>query len=267
MPATETRPPRNKSRAGFYEFSFSPPRRAACSGGVETLRCQEPPVQDRAVRSAVRSFPAARQPPAWRRLGARARRDGAAGVAACLGVEEFEAPSIEGSKECCCQLTPLATCRRFRQREVNSFLSRLFRQVASSPGMPGFHLSRFDLFHAHLFLDHSTREPGLLFHAQEYPAFDEDTFPYQLGFCQEGSPLAYNPQQMVLRNVLWWGGALHVLDLSPGSALHDGLLRPGDPGAAVFYTVDEELFGTRVVDISYFEALAGRRPEHRLCVC
>lgn len=84
---------------------------------------------------------------------------------------------------------------------------------------------------------------------------------------QEGSPLAYNPQQMVLRNVLWWGGALHVLDLSPGSALHDGLLRPGDPGAAVFYTVDEELFGTRVVDISYFEALAGRRPEHRLCVC
>lgn len=160
---------------------------------------------------------------------------------------------------------------------------------------------RFDLFHAHLFLDHRQLEPGLLFHAQEYPAFHPDIFPYNLGFCQvrccplawsapprgsacchdarrvpqhpvplpaqDGSDVGYSQEQMALRNVLWWQGRLHVLDLSRGSALRDGLLRPDDPGADIFFTVDEALFGQRVIDISYFEALAGQSPEHRLFVC
>ncbi|CAI7795728.1 unnamed protein product, partial [Closterium sp. NIES-53] len=54
----------------------------------------------------------------------------------------------------------------------------------SSP--PAIHLSRFDLFHCHLFATHASGRLGALFHAKEYPAFCTDSFPVNLGFCQSG---------------------------------------------------------------------------------
>ena len=72
-------------------------------------------------------------------------------------------------------------------------------------------LNRFDLFHGHLWTGACDRYSfrravggggggggggsggdtnavvGLLMHAAEYPAFDESTFPYNLGHCQAGA--------------------------------------------------------------------------------
>jgi hypothetical protein len=45
---------------------------------------------------------------------------------------------------------------------------------------------------------------GLLFHAAEYPAFQEDAFPIHLGYCQEGSTLEWDVTRMDLRNILWY---------------------------------------------------------------
>lgn len=104
---------------------------------------------------------------------------------------------------------------------------------------------------------------GLLFHAQEYPAFNEE-FPLFLGFCQENSTVAYDPERMRLRNILWWKDAFHVLDVGKGSVLHDALLMEGLKD--IVLTVDEADFGQRVIDISYFHSLTRRRPEDRLFI-
>lgn len=50
---------------------------------------------------------------------------------------------------------------------------------------------------------------GLLFHAREYPALDNDTaapsyFPYNLGYCQSGTPLAFEGNAMDHRNILYF---------------------------------------------------------------
>lgn len=50
---------------------------------------------------------------------------------------------------------------------------------------------------------------GLLFHAREYPALDNDTaaasyFPYNLGYCQAGTPLAFDGAAMDHRNILYF---------------------------------------------------------------
>jgi hypothetical protein len=44
----------------------------------------------------------------------------------------------------------------------------------------------------------------VLFHASEYPAYDESCFPFMLGHCQAGSSCRYNARAMDLRNILWW---------------------------------------------------------------
>lgn len=64
-------------------------------------------------------------------------------------------------------------------------------------------LSRFDLFHAHMFCTHSTNRLGMLFHSKEYPAYDKD-FPINLGFCQQKSPVKYEEAAMDFRNLLWF---------------------------------------------------------------
>lgn len=45
---------------------------------------------------------------------------------------------------------------------------------------------------------------GLLFHAREYPAANNDTFPYNLGYCQQGTPMAFDGPTMDLRNILYF---------------------------------------------------------------
>lgn len=52
---------------------------------------------------------------------------------------------------------------------------------------------------------HGLPRLGLLFHAMEYPAFCPITFPYELGFCQRGSPLQLtDPGQLDTRNMVWF---------------------------------------------------------------
>jgi hypothetical protein len=65
-------------------------------------------------------------------------------------------------------------------------------------------LSRWDLFHGHLFACHRQGALGVLFHCQEYPAFDARTFPLSLGYCQAGSDVSYEARAMDWRNVLWY---------------------------------------------------------------
>ena len=65
------------------------------------------------------------------------------------------------------------------------------------------HLSRWDLFHAHAFRSWRDGKLGLLFHAKEYPQ-ECEAFPYNLGFCQHGSGLAYATREMNFRNLLFF---------------------------------------------------------------
>jgi hypothetical protein len=51
------------------------------------------------------------------------------------------------------------------------------------------------LFHAHAFADAETKTVGLLFHASEYPAFDADSFPHKLGYCQTDSACAFDERK------------------------------------------------------------------------
>ena len=62
-------------------------------------------------------------------------------------------------------------------------------------------LDRFDLFHGHLFV--SDLGVGLLFHASEYPALD-DSFPFNLGYCQLNSTMQYSEPKMSWRNLIFF---------------------------------------------------------------
>ncbi|CAI5535404.1 unnamed protein product [Closterium sp. Naga37s-1] len=133
-------------------------------------------------------------------------------------------PSGAAGRDCACQ-SQLSDFREAFRREVlapllladiNLFFALLFHviaafsslTIASSPSCssssspstspssspptsppsspPAIHLSRFDLFHCHLFATHASGRLGALFHAKEYPAFCTDSFPVNLGFCQSG---------------------------------------------------------------------------------
>ncbi|GIL48465.1 hypothetical protein Vafri_4981, partial [Volvox africanus] len=103
-----------------------------------------------------------------------------------------------------CFLAPGDTVQRFLDPSLESFLLSLFRCIEDQRA-PMVTLGPYCLFHAHLFIA-SPPAPGvgLLFHACEYPAFDVDCFPYNLGYCQEGSPLRPMGQQLAQRNILWY---------------------------------------------------------------
>eukprot|EP00879_Flechtneria_rotunda_P005673 GHRR01005972.1.p1 GENE.GHRR01005972.1~~GHRR01005972.1.p1 ORF type:complete len:456 (+),score=150.16 GHRR01005972.1:145-1512(+) len=87
---------------------------------------------------------------------------------------------------------------------------------------------------------------GVLFHAAEYPAYDNDSFPFMLGRCQANSTLRFQQRSMDLRNILWWQGQLAVLDVGERSPLHDLLLHEG---TRPLRTVYEEDFGQPVADL------------------
>ena len=105
-------------------------------------------------------------------------------------------------------------------------------------------LSRFDLFHAHVFVC-AHRRLGILLHAKEYPACNNE-FPYDLGYCQTGSTLHIAADGMDRRNLLWYEDALFAIHLPEGSALLHALvhrdLRP-------FRTTYEGDFGQPLFDV------------------
>ena len=65
-------------------------------------------------------------------------------------------------------------------------------------------LSRFDLFHGHMFR-HSSWPHGLgiLFHAMEYPCYGE-SFDIDLGFCQVNSPIGFDQRAWHQRNWIYY---------------------------------------------------------------
>ncbi|XP_021816948.1 uncharacterized protein LOC110759218 isoform X2 [Prunus avium] len=95
-------------------------------------------------------------------------------------------PDVEGSKVNRCELTRTPYGRRFISEELNSYLEFLFELILARGPAVGLNvsLSRYDLFHGHLFLAIDTGRLGILFHAKEYPAYDKEVFPYNMGYCQ-----------------------------------------------------------------------------------
>ncbi|VAH26610.1 unnamed protein product [Triticum turgidum subsp. durum] len=157
-------------------------------------------------------------------------------------------PDIEGTKKSKCHLTRTPYGRRFADelftclcydQDINSYFAFLFELIAARGPSVGLNVSltRYDLFHGHLFLASGTGRLGILFHAKEYPAFDKKLFPYNLGYCQAESDVPYD-DSMNLRNILWLAplpssdnkvwlapGVLVVLDAHPDGIIYQDMIR------------------------------------------
>lgn len=160
--------------------------------------------------------------------------------------------------------------RRFLKKALQRHFAGVFAAVAAGAPAAGLPvtLSRYDLFHGHLFAARDC--VGLLLHAREYPALGPAGFDVNLGFCQAGSSLEWDESLQALRNVLYVVPArrdvstsLVVLNTAPGSALHELLA----PGVRELHTVYESDFGVALADVNYLHAAPRALPEHRLYVC
>lgn len=136
---------------------------------------------------------------------------------------EGKLPDIQHAHRDRCDLFPTANAYVFEDEGINSFLAQLFSAIAADtrkqPKIPDVDLTRYDLFHAHLFRATDDRgRLGLLFHAKEFPVLCKE-FPYNLGYCQRGSTMQNDSTGLDWRNFLWYQGHLAALDLSAGSRL------------------------------------------------
>jgi hypothetical protein len=236
--------------------------------------------QERAARleACLRRLPPPPAPPALRRLAARlvqAPRDAARHeLRRALAPPRVPVPDVEGAALCRCTLTRTPFGRRFAAQPLQRHFAAVFAAAAAGAprvGLP-LSLSRFDLFHGHLFAARGC--VGLLLHAREYPRRAPPAFDVHLGHCQAGSTLEWDEREMALRNILYVvpvgdGGralppALAVLCTAPGSLLHDELLAPG---VRLLHTAYEEDLGVPLGDVNYLHA-APRVPQaSRLFVC
>lgn len=123
--------------------------------------------------------------------------------------------------------------RRCRDVRTSQFLGCIFSQAAQAIGAQ---LNNYDLFHAHLV--HDGCQLVMLFHAREYPAFDKDKFPIDLGFCQRTSKLYPTAVEMRTRCAMWLPNHRHLVVLDAGD-------RP-------LGTIYESEFGVPVADVFYF---------------
>jgi hypothetical protein len=211
-------------------------------------------------------------------------------------------PDVENALCYKCVLTPNSRkdhARRLRCRFTNEYIANLFEIAAAgtvggtsvcslSSGDYSSHenktqkptLSRFDLFHCHCFADANTKTVGLLFHALEYPAFNKDSFPHNLGFCQVGSTLGWDEGHAAVRTLLWCarGGetpvarfaALHTGDDDESNA-GEGESNAGTPNPLKTLLVVPELhttfegdFGSVAGDFMYLAALTDRKRKHKV---
>ncbi|KAL2345669.1 hypothetical protein Fmac_006954 [Flemingia macrophylla] len=186
-------------------------------------------------------------------------------------------PDVEGSKEDRCELTRTPYGRRFICEELNLYLQFLFRLIVDRGPSVGLDvkLNRFDLFHGHLFLAVDSGRLGILFHAKEYPAYDKQVFPYNMGFCQIGSNVTYD-DSMNLRNILWLApmpgdsdeswvapGVLVVLDARPDGIIYRDLI----PDYVNFArTIYEDDFGVVAVDVNYLN-VGSKTENYQLFIC
>ncbi|KAB1202192.1 hypothetical protein CJ030_MR8G007902 [Morella rubra] len=161
-----------------------------------------------------------------------------AAIHRALDPDIINVPDVEGSKENRCELTRTPYGRRFISEELNYYLEFLFELIVDRGPTIGLDISlnRYDLFHGHLFLAVDTRRVGILFHAKEYPAYDKEVFPYNMGYCQIGSNVTYD-ESMNFRNILWLAplpsnsskawvapGVLVVLDAHPEGIIYRDLI-------------------------------------------
>ncbi|XP_034706029.1 uncharacterized protein LOC117929741 [Vitis riparia] len=186
-------------------------------------------------------------------------------------------PDVEGSKEFRCELTRTPYGRRFINEELNSYLEFLFELIAARGPDIGLNasLSRYDFFHGHLFLARETGRLGILFHAKEYPSYEKESFPYNMGYCQIGSNVAYD-DSMNLRNILWLAplpsnsskgwvapGVLVVLDARPGGIIYRDII----PDYVKFArTIYEDDFGDVAVDVNYLN-VGNAVPDYQIFIC
>ncbi|XP_010546720.1 PREDICTED: uncharacterized protein LOC104818716 [Tarenaya hassleriana] len=189
----------------------------------------------------------------------------------------LQVPDVEGSEEDRCELTRTPYGWRFAAEGLNSYFEFLFHLIASRGPNVGLNVSltRFDLFHGHLFLATETGRLGILFHAKEYPAYDKEVFPYNMGYCQRGSNVTYD-NSMNLRNILWLAplpsktsedwlapGVLVVLDARPGGIIFRDLI----PDYVKFArTIYEDDLGINVVDVNFLN-VGAQEPDYQLFIC
>ncbi|KAJ3683728.1 hypothetical protein LUZ60_013955 [Juncus effusus] len=187
-------------------------------------------------------------------------------------------PDVEGMKNDKCELTRTPYGRRFANQEINSYFAFLFELILARGPTIGFNLSlsRYDLFHGHIFLATETGRLGILFHAREYPAYDKVDFPYNLGYCQSGSNVAYD-ESMNLRNILWLAplpsnvtkawlspGVLVVLDARPDGIIYQNLI----PDYVDFVrTIYEDDFGEVVADVNYLNIDNAKESSDKIFIC
>lgn len=167
--------------------------------------------------------------------------------------------------------------RRFISEELNSYLEFLFELIVARGPTIGMNLSlnRYDFFHGHLFLAIDTGRLGILFHAKEYPAYDKEVFPYNMGFCQRGSNVKYD-DSMNLRNILWLAplpsnsskawvapGVLVILDARPDGIIYRDLIPEYVNFARTIY---EDDLGDVVVDVNYLD-VGDAEPDYQIFIC
>ncbi|KAG7023977.1 hypothetical protein SDJN02_15005 [Cucurbita argyrosperma subsp. argyrosperma] len=134
----------------------------------------------------------------------------------------------------------------FKLQELNSYLKFLFELIAARSAALGLNitLNRFDLFHGHLFLAFDNNRLGILFHAKEFPAYDEKAFPYNMGYCQIGSNVPYDAS-MNMRNILW--------------------LAPIPSNSTKDWEAPDDL-GDAVVDVNYLDT-GNAVPNYQIFIC
>lgn len=134
---------------------------------------------------------------------------------------EGKLPDVQSAKSDRCDLFPTVRAFVFQDDSTSSFLAELFGTITTATRkesrIPDVEVTRYDLFHAHLFQEPQGRL-GLLFHAKEFPELCKE-FPYNLGYCQRSSELQVGSTGMDWRNFLWYNNSLAALDLSEDSRL------------------------------------------------
>jgi len=263
------------------------------------------------LESRLLRLPVPRAPPPPALMALASAREPRRSLNASLHPRRLRVPDVENALRCRCELTPSARVaggRRMRCRASNAYVADLFAIVGGVSGQkvknvltlggevgfscdvhsassapPSHRLSRFDLFHAHVFADADTETVGLLFHASEYPAFDPEAFPHHLGYCQTDSTCAFDERKHSRRNVLWVARrdkisadesdnfdkkvvvAFAALDTSRApekerpNPLHDALLSVRE-----LHTTFEGDFGDVAGDLLYLHELRDRKPKHRV---
>ncbi|XP_031250463.1 uncharacterized protein LOC116108354 [Pistacia vera] len=189
----------------------------------------------------------------------------------------FTVPDVECSKENRCELTRTPYGRQFISEELNSYLGYLFELIVARGPDVGLSVSldRYDLFHGHLFLATETGRLGILFHAREYPAYDKEWFPYNMGYCQKGSNVTYD-NSMNMRNILWLAplprnstkgwlapGVLVVLDARPDGIIYRDLIPEYVNFARTIY---EDDLGNVAVDVNYLN-VGQTVPDYQIFIC